>query len=143
MAIMKKILFLSLFCTLLFSCRKEQSAAEGLNIIGSWHLTELSQAETRAVTIGQESIDIYIHFIADNSFHLYQKVGAGKFRYFSGTWTLIDNKLSGMYHDKTAWGTEYDVVLNCKSTELRLTSGGEEYVYSKEEIPNEVLSGIK
>ena len=142
MAIMKKYLIISLVCLLFTGCKKEQVEEGGMNIVGSWHLTELSQIETRAITIGQESIDIYIHFIADNSFHLYQKVGAGKFRHFSGTWELVDNKLSGMYDDKTKWGTEYDVMLNDNSTELILTSGGEEYVYLKEEIPNEILSGL-
>lgn len=142
MAIMKKYLFISLVCLLFTGCKKEQTEEESLNIVGSWHLTELSQIETRSVTIGKEAIDIYIHFIADNSFHLYQKLGAGKFRHFSGTWVLADSKLSGMYDDKTMWGTEYDVMLNEDSTELRLTSGGEEFVYIKEEIPHSVLSGI-
>jgi len=139
---MKKYLFISLVCLLFTGCKKEQTEEESLNIVGSWHLTELSQIETRSVTIGKEAIDIYIHFIADNSFHLYQKLGAGKFRHFSGTWVLADSKLSGMYDDKTMWGTEYDVMLNDDSTELRLTSGGEEFVYIKEEIPHTVLSGM-
>lgn len=140
---MKKTVFIALLCALFVGCKEEQPKEEVLNITGSWHLTDLQQTETRSVTIGQETVDVYIDFAADNTFRIYQMVGTGKYRRFSGTWALADNKLSGIYDDKTPWGAEYDVELNSTATELILTSAGEQYTYTKKGIPNEVLSGTK
>lgn len=143
MAIMKKTVFIALLCVLFAGCKKEHAKDETLNITGSWHLTDLLQTDTRSVTIGQETIDVYIDFATDNTFRLYQMVGAGNYRRYSGTWTLADNKLSGIYDDKTPWGSEYNIELNSASTELTLTSAGEQYVYTKTEIPDEVLSSAR
>ena len=140
---MKKIVFISFLCTLLMGCGEEKVEDEGLNITGSWHLTELNVVETRSVTIGKETIDIYIDFASNNTFNLYQMVGAGRYRCFSGTWTLEDNTLSGVYNDNTAWGSTYQVTLSDKNTKLILTSKGEEYIYTKESIPSAILSGQK
>ena len=140
---MKKVLFIALLCSLFVGCNEEQTQEKELNIVGCWHLTELHQIETRTVTIGEETIEIYIDFAADNTFRLYQMVGAGKYRSFSGSWVLEADKLSGIYDDKTAWGTDYEVALNSTGTELTLVSKGEQYVYVKEEIPADVLLGAK
>lgn len=143
MVIMKKILFLSLLGTLLFSCGKEQPIDATVDITGSWHLTELIEIDTRSVTIGQEIVDIYLDLAKDNTFRLYQMVGTGKYRCFTGTWSLNENTLSGIYSDGTPWGTQYEVELNETSTELTLTGKGEKYVYSKELIPEKILSGVR
>lgn len=140
---MKKIIFVSMLCTLLFSCKKDQAVEETSSIVGSWHLTALEQIDTRSVTVGQEEVDIYINFTSQNTFQLYQMVGAGKYRSFSGTWLLDGDELSGTYDDKTAWGTKYRVELNNSKTKLILTSAGEQYIYEKEQIPDSILSGAK
>ena len=140
---MKKIVFISLLCTLMVACGEENVEEKGLDITGSWHLTELNVVESRSVTIGHETVDIYMELAANNTFKLYQMVGTGRYRSFAGTWTLEDNTLSGVYNDNTAWGSTYQVTLSDRNTKLILTSKGEEYIYTKESIPSAILSGQK
>ena len=137
------MLFLSLLCTLLLGCEKEQPTDVPLDITGSWHLVELHEIDTRSVTIGKEVVDIYLELAKDNTFSLYQMVGTGKYRCFTGTWILNEDILSGTYSDNTPWGAQYEVDLNDSSTELVLTCEGEKYIYSKEQIPEKILSGVK
>lgn len=139
---MKKIIFISMLCMLFVGCDKDEVKDNGLDILGSWHLTELNPVETRSVTIGQENIDVYIDFSSNNTFRLYQMVGAGKYRLFSGIWSLEGCTLSGTYDDNTIWGSNYHVALTDKRTKLTLTSAGEEYIYTKETVPDSVLSNI-
>ena len=143
MDVMKKIVFISMLCILFVGCDREKVKDEGLDILGSWHLTELNPIETRSVTLGQESVDVYLDFASDNTFKLYQLVGAGKYRCFSGTWLLEENTLSGVYDDNTAWGSSYQVTLSGDNNVMTLTSVGEEYIYTKESIPASVLSNTK
>ena len=140
---MKKIVFISMLCMLFVGCDQEKMKDEGLNILGSWHLTELNPVETRSVFVGHESVDVYIDFASDNTFKLYQLVGAGKYRYFSGTWLLEGNTLSGVYDGNTAWGSSYQVALSSDNNMMTLTSVGEEYIYTKESIPAAVSSNTK
>ena len=58
---------------------------------GQWQITQLT---TKAVTIGDQQVDVYIAFSGDGSFDLYQMLGTGRYRAFSGTWQLTDDILS-------------------------------------------------
>ena len=40
-------------------------------------------------------------------------------------------------------GTNYDVTLNISSTELTLAAKGELYIYTKEDIPETMLTGVR
>ena len=102
---MKKILaFAALMAGLLFTGCKEKE--DPLNIIGTWNLKTV---QTKAATMGGQSVDVYIVFNEDNTFALYQKVGAaGRFSSYSGTWNLLESTLTGKYSDGKSWGSQYE-----------------------------------
>jgi hypothetical protein len=88
--------------------------------------------KTKAIQIGEETIEVVMTFNADNTFSLEQKLGAGRFQSYSGTWQLTDTKLSGKYSDGKAWGAAYEVVR--EGAILTMTpdvEGAESYVYQK------------
>ena len=89
-----------------------------------------------------ESIDVYVSF-GDGTFDLYQKVGEGRYFLYDGTYTLTGNVLSGLYSDGTSWGSDYDISLETDSLVLTANNGsGEVSVYTREDIPAEVLGNI-
>lgn len=102
------------------------------DVTGEWCLSAYS---TKAVTIGSESVDVYISFTS-SAFELYQKVGEGRYRKYSGTYTLSSGTLSGQYSDGKAWGTSYEVTR--KGDSMTLTAGVEVSTYTKKAIPSEV-----
>ena len=132
---MKKILaFAALMAGLLLTACGEKE--EPLNIIGTW---SLKTVQTKAASLGGTSVDVYIVFNEDNSFSLYQKVGAaGRYSSYSGTWTLTGTSLSGKYSDGKSWGSTYEVSQDKERTTLVLTSAGEEYSYAKASLPAEI-----
>ena len=135
--VMKKIFVLLAFAAaLLFTSCGETQKEEPLNIIGTWNLKTV---QTKAASMGGTSVDVYIVFNEDNSFALYQKIGAaGRYSSFSGTWSLLETKLTGTYSDGKRWGSDYEVSQNPERTTLVLTSAGEEYSYSKAILPAEL-----
>jgi hypothetical protein len=72
------------------------------------------------------------------SFELYQMVGQGRFRKYTGTWKLEGNILSGTYSSKKAWGSTY--VISVDDSTLKLTSvvSGEVDTYRKASIPESI-----
>lgn len=134
----KFLLAILLVPFLLTSCCKDKT----LNITGEWSLISV---ETRAVTIGGEQVDVYIAFNADKSFQIYQMLGTGRYRLYTGTWSLLDGVLSGKYSDGTPWGASYDVELESSDTILKLTSKSavaEVDTYKKTPIPDSVKSNV-
>lgn len=132
---MKKILaFAALIAGLLFTGCKEKE--DPLNIIGTWNLKTV---QTKAATMGGQSVDVYIVFNEDNTFALYQKVGAaGRFSSYSGTWNLLESTLTGKYSDGKSWGSQYEVSQNEDRSTLTLSSAGEDYSYAKATLPAEL-----
>ena len=122
-----QILFLVAAALLIMGCKKDSSAT--LDITGTWELMDI---KTKAIQIGEETIEVVMTFNADNTFALEQKLGAGRFRSYSGTWQLTDTKLSGKYSDGKAWGAAYEVAR--EGDVLTMTpdvAGAESYVYTK------------
>ena len=107
-----------------------------LDITGEWNLTRI---ETKAATIGDQSVDVYVSFASDNSFEIYQMLGSGRYRKFSGTWTLTNKTLDGKYSDGKPWGSSYEVELT-DDLMILSSSFGEESTYKKSSIPNSVKS---
>ena len=132
---MKKILaFVALMAGLLFTGCTEKE--DPLNIVGTWNLKTV---QTKAATMGGQSVDVYIVFNEDNTFALYQKVGAaGRFSSYSGTWTLLESTLTGKYSDGKSWGSQYEVSQNEDRSTLTLSSAGEDYSYAKATLPAEL-----
>ena len=106
---MKKFISNLIFATFvalgLASCSKTDKNLEKLSGEWYWQGTEA----------GVE-LEVYVAFEKDNTFDLFQKIGEGAFRHYTGTFTYDGNTLSGMYSDKTAWMYSYEVVLRstCK-----------------------------
>ena len=83
------------------SCEQAPKVEEG--IIGEWQLTEMDGHEASSV-----STDVYIEFKADQSFDMYQKVGAVmRYRKFAGTYSVAGSIVSGKYNDGKKWGSDY------------------------------------
>lgn len=107
-------------------------------IAGSW---ELSDVVTKA-SVGSVTVSVYITFVSEGTFTLYQKIGEGRYTKFSGTFTLAEQKLSGKYSDGKSWGP-YNTELDGSTLTLSKEGGVESDIYRKiEAIPAEVTSNM-
>lgn len=116
------------------SCGKK--GEKSLDITGEWNLTRV---ETKATTIGDQSVDVYVSFASDNTFEIYQMLGTGRYRKFSGTWTLTEKTLDGKYSDGTLWGSTYEVEI-AEDVMTLSSASGEVSTYIKSSIPDSVKS---
>ena len=137
---MKKIVFYIFFAVVMAvavsSCAKSgNDTSEFLDITGEWSL--ISSGD-----LSMDDISVYVSFTSDH-FELYQKLGEGRYYVYSGTYTLSGNILSGRYSDGTSWGSDYDVIIGSDSLTMTARNGsGEVSVYTREDIPAEVLGNI-
>ncbi|MCM1502258.1 MAG: lipocalin family protein [Bacteroidales bacterium] len=121
------------FC--LSGCKKDTD--KPLDITGIWNLINID-LPTKAAIVDDETIDVYIEFRSDKSFSMYQQLGAGSFRSYTGTWSLGGSTLSGTYSDKSAWSTSYEVSVD--SGTMTMSSSGETYTYRKvDRIPDGII----
>lgn len=77
---MKKILFImaAIMLVVATGCKKEDKKKDLKAItVGEWH----------CVPEGMDA-DIYVAFAAEGGFDLYQQIGEGRHRHYTGTWTL-------------------------------------------------------
>ena len=113
--------------------RKEEKPVD---IIGEGDLVNV---QTKAATLGGQTVDVYISFSSDKSFTMYQMLGTGRYHKYSGTYILDGTTLSGKYSDGKQWGSSYEVELSSSGTQLTLTSAsGEVDTYKKASIPSDV-----
>ncbi len=136
---MKRLIyiFVALLLVVTPGCKKNGSeATTATKLVGQWHCIaeELNVAE---------DIDVYVEFMADKSFNLYQKVGQGRHRHFTGTWSVSGDVLSGLYADGSEWGSSYAVEFSgMDAMKLTAKNGSKEVMtYTRETIPAEVLEG--
>ena len=135
---MKKIIvlfaMLALFCVV-SSCKKEPKAeAKPLNI-GEWQLSSIT---AKNVAFAGQTIDVDVAFAEDGGFELYQMIGQGRYRKFTGTWTLNDDTLSGSYASGKPWGSSYTLSGDTDKITLISTVSGEADVYVRGTIPDSV-----
>lgn len=114
-------------------CKKENKAAgHAAKLVGEWKCTP-------------EEIDaeIYVCFDADGSFELYQKIGDGRHRRYTGVWEIEGKMLSGKYSDGSSWGSSYEIrFINAETLVLTAQNGSaEEHTYFREPVPSEVREG--
>lgn len=97
------------------------------DIVGEWHF---SDTET----------DVFICFCGDGTYELYQRIGAGRYRKYTGQWKLEKKILSGTYGEGIEWGSSYEVEISSYDTLalLAVNGSGERTVYSREGIPSSV-----
>ena len=136
---MKRLIyiFVALLLVVTPGCKKNGSeATTATKLVGQWHCIaeELNVAE---------DIEVYVEFMADKSFNLYQKIGQGRHRHFTGTWSVSGDVLSGLYADGTEWGSSYAVEFSgMDAMKLTAKNGSKEVMtYTRETIPAEVLEG--
>lgn len=106
-----------------------------VDITGEW---ELSKVETKSVKIGDESVTVYVKFDG-GTFTLYQVLGKGRPRKYTGTYTLSDNLLSGKYSDGSNWGSSYTVSASGSTLNLAQTGGKEIDSFRKTTIPQDIV----
>lgn len=126
---------LMLLCLVTAGC-PEKPEEEVINVVGEWHLSQI----TTKAAIGGQTVDIYVAFNEDHSFELYQMLGTGRYRMFTGTWSLLEKVLSGSYTGGAKWASDYNVEMNEGHTSLTLTTldGSETSTYQKQAIPADV-----
>lgn len=118
------------------SCGKSNKDKDELSIDGTW---ELYSVETKTVTVGTVSVDVYLEF-KDGTFLLYQRIGEGRYTRFDGFYLLKKKELTGTYAGGKAWGP-YEVELT--ESDLILTKGSEKDTYKKiASVPEKVLSNM-
>ena len=129
---MKRLLFI--FTALLMitatGCKKEDKKVDyKASLVGQWHCTPEGM-----------DAEIYVEFVQDGSFALYQQVGEGRYRKFTGLWQCEENILSGTYADGSPWGSTYQMEFNDGILTLTALNGSNEVMtYIKKDIPGEVL----
>lgn len=139
---MKRILYILAaafsLIVLLVSCQHKEEP--GTDISGTWHLVD-----TEGLILDQEvAIDVYAVFNSGN-FELYQSLGesAGRYWYYSGTYSTSGNVLTGRYSDGTRLGgvsgEGYSIHLEGNSLFLTSIFSGE---VSEYELVDEVPAGI-
>ncbi len=107
-----------------------------LDITGEWNLVNV---QTKSATYGDQTVDVYISFSGDKSFTMYQMIGTGRYRRYSGSWLLSGTVLTGQYSDGRQWGSSYEVEISSADSRLTLTSdSGEVDTYQKASIPSTV-----
>lgn len=129
-----KILALLALAAAFAGCKKDDGAPETGRIVGEWHY---ANGQT-----GAAQIDVYLAFDANSTFAVYQKIGEGAYRRYTGTYTLEGNALTGVYSNGDPWASGYTVNIEADGS-LCLTSAADpNYVvkYSPSQIPAEVLN---
>ena len=103
-------------------------------IVGEWHSEPM------------ENVSIYAAFASDSSFELFQKVGDGRYRRYSGTYILDkrSSTVNGTYSDGSSWATDYEVQYDKNSDRMYFIpadGSGEGWEFVRKSIPSEVRDG--
>lgn len=117
------------------ACKKGPQEDPTPSCVGEW---QMSNIEVKSVSYAGQTLDVYLAFREDGSFELYQMMGQGRFRKYSGQWTLEGNVLSGKYSSKKPWGSTYEVSADGETLTLTSVESGEKDTYQKTTIPESV-----
>ena len=115
---MKRILYIIIAALSIVSCgsKNKDTGKEELTLeqklYGEWHSTKLAI-----------DADIYISFMENGRFELYQQIGEGAHRVFRGTWNLEEDLLTGKYNDGEDWAAAYRISVEDKT--LTMTSAND------------------
>ena len=128
---MKKYIYLLAVAMIaLVGCEKDPGSTDPEHtcvVCGQWRGEELSA-----------EVGIYIDFLCNGTFELYQKMASEGFELRRGTWTLDGDILSGAYNDGEAWAASYKVSAGSTLTLVSQAEGGETNVYIPCAIPEEI-----
>ena len=107
------------------SCVKSEDAVVK-ELAGDWYY-ETVEADT--------PVQVYVSFAKDMTFELYQKVGDGAFRKYSGTYTFDGTLLDGVYSDKAPWKEAKTVTIDGDSLIAVGVKTGETITYVRKLVP--------
>ena len=124
---MKRLLYIFTIAVLaLTSCQKDNQPTLEEMICGEWRGAELVA-----------DAGIYISFISNGTFELYQKLNGENFELIKGLWSLEGDILSGIYDNQVPWSTAYKVsVVGNKLTMIAQDGTDETNVYARTTIPD-------
>ena len=123
--IVNKILLVAAAVLVLASCVKSEEAAVK-KIAGDWFY-ETVEAEV--------PVQVYASFAKDMTFQLFQKVGDGAFRRYTGTYTFDGTILDGVYSDKTSWKEAKSVTVDGDVLVMVGVETGETISYIRKLVP--------
>lgn len=125
---MKKFISTLIFATVvalgLASCSKTDANLEKISGEWYWNSTEAGV-----------DMEVYVAFHTDATFDLYQKLGEGAFRHYTGTYTFDGDTLKGIYSDKTAWAHDYIVTISGNNLTMKYVGEEVSITYVKKTIP--------
>ena len=107
------------------SCVKSDDAVVK-ELAGDWYY-ETVEADT--------PVQVYVSFAKDMTFELYQKVGDGAFRKYTGTYTFDGTLLDGVYSDKAPWKEAKTVTIDGDSLTAVGVKTGETITYVRKLVP--------
>ena len=103
------------------------------------------QPVVRRMTTARKTLiadfDVYVEFLSDGTFNIFQKVETPTFVCYSGDFAVNGAQLSGRYRDGEPWGASYAFELSEDGKTLTMisqTDKAEESVYTRTAIPEEV-----
>ena len=129
---MKRIISIFAILALFVMTSCQEKAGRSYPFAGDWHYsaTENGVAE-----------DVWVSFLSDGTFEMFQQVGEGPYWYSYGEFTYDSEEsvLAGVYSDRYRW--KYDYNISVSGNTLVMTAlgvDGYSVTYVKESIPSEV-----
>ena len=123
--IVNKILFAAAAILALASCVKSEEALVK-NLAGDWYYETVES---------DVPVQVYVSFAKDMTFQLFQKVGDGAFRRYTGTYTFDGTLLDGVYSDKTEWKEAKTVTIDGDVLTAVGVKTGETITYVRKLVP--------
>lgn len=136
---MRKYIY-SLFAVTLMllaaGCSKDDEGSKKVDpgVVGEWHQTKWNDES-------QADFDVYIEFLADGRFNIFQQVETSTYMKYSGGFQVEGKHLTGTYSSGESWRSSYDYELSGDGNTLTMTSTSSTAVvsiYTKTTIPEEV-----
>ena len=129
---MKRIISIFAIFALFLVTSCQEKAGRAFPFAGEWHYTATENGVAE---------DVWVSFLADGTFEMFQQIGEGPYWYSYGefTYNAEEEVLSGIYSDRYRWKYDYSVSVSGK-TLVMTALGVENYsvTYTKESIPSEV-----
>ena len=123
--IVNKILFAAAAILALASCVKSEEALVK-KLAGDWYYETVES---------DVPVQVYVSFANDMTFQLFQKVGDGAFRRYTGTYTFDGTVLDGVYSDKSTWKEAKNVTFDGDILTAVGVKTGETITYVRKLVP--------
>ena len=83
-------------------CSKDDDGSKNIDsgVVGEWRQTKWSNE-------AYADFDVYVEFLSDGTFNIFQKVETPTFVCYSGDFAVNGAQLSGRYRDGEPWGASY------------------------------------